>query len=84
MLANLPNSKASTPSPIVYLIRHGEKPLNGGDGLTSQGEKRAEALVDIFGKHSKYSLGLIIAEHPKNSNSIRPTSSNQDTDDGRW
>jgi hypothetical protein len=56
--------------PIIYLIRHGEKPpkLPNGedqDGLSAQGVDRAEALVNVFGKTSPYNIGYILAEHPK-------------------
>ncbi|KAI1609575.1 hypothetical protein EDD36DRAFT_422518 [Exophiala viscosa] len=57
-------------SPIIYLIRHGEKPpkLPNGqdpDGLSTQGVQRSQALVQVFGSSSPYILGYIIAQHPK-------------------
>jgi hypothetical protein len=56
--------------PIIYLIRHGEKPPklpNGKDqnGLSPQGVDRAKALVNVFGKKGPYNIGYILAEHPK-------------------
>jgi hypothetical protein len=46
-------AKKSDPPKIsntVFLIRHGEKPDDGGNGLTAQGEERAECLVDVSGR----------------------------------
>ncbi|GMG08848.1 unnamed protein product [Aspergillus oryzae] len=37
-------------SPTVYLIRHGEKPDDGGNGLSAQGVQRAQCLRSVFGK----------------------------------
>lgn len=51
----------------VYLIRHGEKPADGGNGLTTQGMQRAQCLRTIFGASSSYNIGYIIAEQPKSS-----------------
>jgi hypothetical protein len=50
--------------PIVYLIRHGEKP-NSGNGLNAQGEERAQCLRTVFGAGSGYNIGHIMAETPK-------------------
>ncbi|KAK3673462.1 hypothetical protein LTR78_006696 [Recurvomyces mirabilis] len=33
----------------VYLIRHGEKPSDGSNGLTAQGKERAQCLRNVFG-----------------------------------
>ncbi|OOF93623.1 hypothetical protein ASPCADRAFT_209565 [Aspergillus carbonarius ITEM 5010] len=49
----------------VYLIRHGEKPSNGGTGLSSVGSERAQCLTHVFGPDSDYNIGYIIAEQPK-------------------
>jgi hypothetical protein len=59
------------------MIRHAEKPPKGPDGedppgLSTEGVTRAEGLVQTFGKDSNYSIGFIIAEHPKKS--ISPSS----------
>jgi hypothetical protein len=58
--------------PIIYLIRHGEKPpkVDGKDqdGLSAQGEERAQGLKVTFGKDSPYDIQCIIAEHPKEGN----------------
>jgi hypothetical protein len=51
----------------VYLIRHGEKPADGGDGLNTQGMQRAQCLRNVFGANSGYNIGYIIAEQPKDS-----------------
>ncbi len=51
----------------VYLIRHGEKPDDGGNGLTTQGEQRAQCLRNVFGASSQYNIRYIIAEQPKSS-----------------
>lgn len=52
--------------PTVYLIRHGEKP-DEGDGLSAEGEQRAECLRDVFGASSQYNIGHIMAMTPKSS-----------------
>ena len=51
----------------VYLIRHGEKPADGGNGLSAQGVDRAQCLRSVFGNSSAYDIGYIIAEQPKDS-----------------
>ncbi|CZS97722.1 related to phosphoglycerate mutase family protein [Rhynchosporium agropyri] len=51
----------------VYLIRHGEKPADGGNGLTIQGMQRAQCLRSVFGALSQYNIGYIIAQQPKAS-----------------
>lgn len=48
----------------VYFIRHGEKPADGSDGLSPQGEQRAQCLRDVFGASSQYNIGYIMAETP--------------------
>lgn len=53
--------------PIVYLIRHGEKPSNGSDGLSAAGLERAQCLKTVFGPSSGYDIGYIMAETPKSS-----------------
>lgn len=52
-------------APIIYMIRHGEKPGNGAPDLSALGEARAQRLRKVFGKESGYNIGCIIAEHPK-------------------
>ncbi|KAH7024580.1 putative phosphoglycerate mutase family protein [Microdochium trichocladiopsis] len=57
----------------VYLIRHGEKPADGGQGLSPAGEQRAECLRNVFGASSGYNIGYIIAEQPEgNGDRARP------------
>lgn len=56
----------------VYLIRHGEKPADGGNGLTAQGIQRAQCLRTVFGTSSEYNIDYIIAEQPK-SGQFAPT-----------
>jgi hypothetical protein len=51
----------------VYLIRHGEKPADGGNGLSAQGMQRAQCLRNVFGASSGYNIQYIIAEQPKSS-----------------
>lgn len=51
----------------VYLIRHGEKPSDGGDGLSALGVERAQCLRSVFGAASAYDIGYIMAETPKSS-----------------
>ncbi|KAJ5771706.1 hypothetical protein N7520_002235 [Penicillium odoratum] len=51
--------------PIVYLIRHGEKPSNGSDGLSAAGHERAQCLTNVFNSSSIYNIGHIMAETPK-------------------
>jgi hypothetical protein len=51
-------------TPTVFLIRHGEKP-DTGDGLSAQGEQRAQCLRQVFGANSPYNVGYIMAEKPK-------------------
>lgn len=53
--------------PTLYFVRHGEKPRNGGDGLSILGLRRAECLRDVFGAGSDYNIGYIIAQRPKKS-----------------
>lgn len=53
-------------SPTVYFIRHGEKP-DDGNGLSAQGEQRAQCLRSVFGPGSQYNIGHIMAQTPKSS-----------------
>jgi hypothetical protein len=58
------------PYPIIYLIRHGEKPSKDAegkdsDGLSAEGIKRAQAFVKTFGPDSEYNIKYILAQHPK-------------------
>lgn len=53
----------------VYLIRHGEKPADGGQGLSPAGEQRAQCLRSVFGASSSYNIGYIIAEQPEDGKS---------------
>lgn len=48
----------------VYLIRHGEKPSDGGNGLNAQGLQRAQCLRDVFGASSSYNIDYIMAMTP--------------------
>lgn len=58
---------AAAAAPTVYLIRHGEKPADGSDGLSTQGMQRAQCLRNVFGASSQYNIGYILAETPKKS-----------------
>ncbi|KAI9642620.1 hypothetical protein NHQ30_009425 [Ciborinia camelliae] len=51
----------------VYLIRHGEKPSDGSDGLSIAGLARAQCLRSVFGNQSAYDIGYIMAQTPKKS-----------------
>ncbi|KAF5708813.1 phosphoglycerate mutase [Fusarium globosum] len=61
---------SETPTkPIIYMIRHGEKPHPKHDGkephgLSAQGKERAKDLVNVFGPNSPYNIGYIMAEKP--------------------
>jgi len=59
--------------PIVYLIRHGEKPANDGVGLNPSGEKRAQCIRKVFGAKSQYNIGYILAQKFKASMFFYPT-----------
>lgn len=63
-LALLAAATLAVADPTVYLIRHGEKP-DDGDGLSSQGEQRAQCLPNVFGSSSSYDIGHIMAQTPK-------------------
>ena len=65
-----PSRLRTKQAPIIYLIRHGEKPpkLSDGkdpDGLSAQGLERAQGLRQVFGRSSSYNINYIIAEQPK-------------------
>ncbi|OAP56125.1 hypothetical protein AYL99_09304 [Fonsecaea erecta] len=68
--AEVVNVELPHDSPILYLIRHGEKPPKEADGddspgLSAQGITRAQGLVQVFGHDSPYNIGYIIAQKPK-------------------
>jgi len=64
---------AAASNSTVYLIRHGEKPADDGQGLSPRGKKRAQCLRDVFGAASEYNIGYIIAEEPEdNGDRTRP------------
>ncbi|RAL15874.1 putative phosphoglycerate mutase family protein [Aspergillus homomorphus CBS 101889] len=59
--------------PIVYLIRHGEKPSDGGTGLSTLGVERSQCVRNVFGANSGYNIKYIMAETPKsNGKRARP------------
>jgi hypothetical protein len=58
-------------APIIYAIRHGEKPADGANNLSSQGLARAQRLRQFFGKNSGFNIGYIVAQHPKKGLSTR-------------
>ncbi|RAH81427.1 hypothetical protein BO86DRAFT_419194 [Aspergillus japonicus CBS 114.51] len=61
-IASIPPSQPTKPT--IYLIRHGEKPPDPSDsGLNADGFKRAECLRSVFGAHSPYDIGYIMAPH---------------------
>lgn len=50
-------------NPMVFLIRHGEKPADDDQpGLSTQGKKRAQCLREVFGAGSNYHVGYILAQ----------------------
>ena len=51
--------------PKIYLIRHGEKPGNGLNGLNAMGIARAQGLVHVFKQGSEFNIKRIIAQKPK-------------------
>lgn len=57
----------ATCDPIVYMIRHGEKPADGSNGLSPKGKKRAQCLRTVFGPESDYDIGYIMAQKYKKS-----------------
>jgi hypothetical protein len=58
---------ATAASPTVYLIRHGEKPSDGGNGLNAQGIQRAQRLRSVFSSSSDYDISYVMAQTPKSS-----------------
>ncbi|KAK5992294.1 hypothetical protein PT974_05695 [Cladobotryum mycophilum] len=59
--------------PSVYLIRHGEKPMDKKDhGLSPKGRKRAECLRSVFNEDSHYDIGYIMVEKKKTRARVRP------------
>lgn len=63
---------AAAAKPTVYLIRHGEKPPNDGVGLSAEGVQRSQCLRSVFGAASKYNIGYILAQTPKDSELYLP------------
>ncbi|KZP02337.1 hypothetical protein FIBSPDRAFT_808822, partial [Athelia psychrophila] len=63
----LASSALVTPSydNTLYLIRHGEKPSDGSNGLSARGVERAQCLRTVFGNGSSYDIGYIMAETPQ-------------------
>lgn len=53
--------------PIVYMIRHGEKPEDDGVGLSPEGVQRAQCIRSVFGSGSQYNIGHIMAQEYKES-----------------
>ncbi|KAL4913324.1 hypothetical protein BDW62DRAFT_205650 [Aspergillus aurantiobrunneus] len=64
-VALLAASSLVAADPTVYLIRHGEKPDDGGTGLSTQGEERTQCIRQVFGADSEYNIGYIMAMTPK-------------------
>ena len=59
----------------VYFIRHGEKP-SSGNGLSSQGEERAQCLRSVFGSDSQYNIGYVMAQAYKSGRVDWPVTTN--------
>lgn len=68
-LAILSLASLAAAKPAVYLIRHGEKPSDGGVGLSAQGMQRAQCLRNVFGASSDYHIGYILAQAYKSGTS---------------
>jgi hypothetical protein len=56
---------SSSHKATVYLIRQGEKPSDGGVGLSPAGSERAQCLRGVFSASSSYNIGYIMAQTPK-------------------
>lgn len=56
------SAAAKTDVPSYYLIRHVEKTSDGS--ISAAGLKRAECLVTVFGKNSKYNIAYIMTQTP--------------------
>lgn len=49
--------------PVVFFIRHGEKPDDRDQtGLSAQGKQRAQCLRRVFGRGSNYNVGHVMAQ----------------------
>ncbi|UNI22317.1 hypothetical protein JDV02_008216 [Purpureocillium takamizusanense] len=68
-LVLLASAAFAAAKPTVYLIRHGEKPADGGNGLSDKGKQRAECLRKVFGASSPYNIGHIMAQTPQSDGS---------------
>lgn len=55
----------ATCKPTIYMIRHGEKPDDGSNGLSPEGEQRADCIRGVFGASSQYNIGKIMAQEYK-------------------
>ena len=55
--------------PEYYLIRHAEK--TGDGSLSAQGLQRAQCLVKVFGKDSKYNIQHIMVQTPHPGSKFR-------------
>ncbi|QUC23424.1 uncharacterized protein UV8b_07665 [Ustilaginoidea virens] len=53
--------------PIVFFIRHGEKPSGDENGLSAQGKQRAQCLRNVFAAGTSYNIGKIMAQAYKPS-----------------
>lgn len=56
--------------PTYYLIRHAEK--NGDGTISSQGMKREQCLVNLFGKGSSYNIQHIFTQDPHPGGKVEP------------
>ncbi|QIX00063.1 hypothetical protein AMS68_005580 [Peltaster fructicola] len=69
LMALVAASSVAVASPTVYLIRHGEKPADGSNGLTAQGMQRAQCLRNVFGASSGYNIQAILTQDYKKDGS---------------
>lgn len=62
---------AAAADPMVFLIRHGEKPADDNQvGLSAAGQQRAQCLRTVFGRASNYNIGYIMAQAYKSGKKL--------------
>ena len=60
--ADVPGEAAADAAPEFFLIRHAEK--NSDGTISTKGMKRAECLINVFGRDSKYNIQHIMVQTP--------------------
>ncbi|KAJ5203624.1 uncharacterized protein N7498_004503 [Penicillium cinerascens] len=63
-----------TARPTVYFIRHGEKPKDGGTGLSADGLERAQCIRSVFIRNPLYNVKVrvLTARHHADGKRARP------------